>query len=84
MCSVALGLPQTWAASHIRSLLGFFMTVHHRFFLERACMYLKSKSFHLDEWMESIKNGRYRDILMVLKNHLKISLGMPKIVMWLS
>ena len=50
-------------ASYTRSWLGFFITVHHRFFAGRASMYLKSKELKLDEWMESVKQGCRGDTL---------------------
>ena len=49
------------------SWLGFFVTVHHRFFVNHASIYLKSKGLKLDEWMENIKMGRHGDILVLYR-----------------
>ena len=54
----------------MRSWLGFFVTVHHHFFVNRARIYLKSKGLKLDEWMESIKMGRRGDILVLYRLYL--------------
>ena len=53
------------SATYMRSWLGFFVTVHHCFFVSCASVYLRSKGLKLDTWMESIKAGRCGDILVL-------------------
>ena len=47
--------------------LGFFVTVPHHFFMNRATIYLCSKGLKLDKWMESIKTGQRGDILVLYR-----------------